>query len=82
MFSFVFPLLFVCFPKSCLTALNVLSVAEIEEREPLDLEVHYMGESREGELLTVLHAREGSVSYMKILNGSGRAVFEMKLSFR
>ena len=63
-------------------ALNVLSVAEIEEREPLDLEVHYMGESREGELLTVLHAREGSVSYMKILNGSGRAVFEMKLSFR
>ena len=63
-------------------ALNVLSVKEIEEREPLDLEVHYMGESMEGELLSILHAREGDASYMKIQKENGRAVFEMKLTFK
>jgi len=62
-------------------ALNVLSVKEIEEREPLDLEVHYMGESMEGQTLSVLHAKDNGTSYMKIQNEEGRAVFEMKLSF-
>ena len=62
-------------------ALNVLSVKEIEEREPLDLEVHYMGESMEGELLTIKHARKEDCSYMKILKENDKAVFELKLSF-
>ena len=63
-------------------ALNVLSVKEIEEREPLDLEVHYMGESMEGQTLSVRHAKVDGASYMKIFNEDERAVFEMKLTFR
>ena len=63
-------------------ALNALDVATLEAREPLDLEVHYLGESMEGQTLCVLHAEIDGASYMKIQDENGRAVFEMKLVFR
>lgn len=62
-------------------ALNVFNVSELEKCEPLDLEMHYLGESIENQTLSVFYAKVNNASFMKIQDETGRQVFEMKLSF-
>ena len=64
------------------TALDVFPNDFLLAHEPLELEVHFLGESREGQTLSVCRADlNGALgSYVKIAE-SGRPVFEMKIVF-
>lgn len=59
-------------------ALNVFSVEDLEQCVPSEMEVHFLGESREGEVLRIFRADHNGATYMKILEGI-RTVFEMKM---
>ena len=60
-------------------ALNVFSASDLELCIPSELEVHYLGESEEGQTLKVFRADHNGATYMRILDENDRAVFEMKL---
>ncbi len=62
-------------------ALNVFPEEFLLSHEVTDLEVHYTGESKEGQTLKILKADKENASYIKIKE-SGRFVFEMKISFK
>lgn len=59
-------------------ALNVFSVEDLAVCTPSELEVHFLGESLEGQVLTVFRAEHNGATYMKIQEGD-RSVFEMKI---
>lgn len=61
-------------------ALNVFTTEFLENNEIKDLEVHYTGESKEGQTLKILKAQVASATYIQITE-SDRVVFEMKISF-
>ena len=63
-------------------SLNVFSAADIELCIPSMLEVHFLGETREGQEVTVYRADKRGATYMKIEDESGRLVFEMKLKMK
>lgn len=60
--------------------MNVFSDDFIESNEPKDLEVHYTGESKEGQILRVYCKQLGG-AYVIRIKESERFVFEMKVSF-
>ncbi|MBR3700434.1 MAG: hypothetical protein IKM96_01725 [Clostridiales bacterium] len=61
-------------------ALNVFTEEYLLSHEPDELEVHYTGESKEGQTLKILKADKEDGTYIKIKE-SDRSVFEMKISF-
>ena len=63
-------------------SLNVFSAADIELCIPSMLEVHFLGETREGQEVTVYRADKRGATYMKIEDETGRQVFEMKLKMK
>ena len=60
-------------------ALNVFSAADLELCIPSALEIHYLGESKEGQVLRVFRAEHNGATYMRIVDETDRPVFEMKL---
>ena len=60
-------------------ALNVFSASDLELCIPSELEVHYLGESEEGQTMRVFRADHNGATYMRILDENDRDVFEMKL---
>lgn len=62
-------------------ALNVFSDDFLQNNEIKEVELHYMGESREGELLEIFHKQvNDSVHFCQIRCGE-RTVFEMSILF-
>lgn len=61
-------------------ALSVFSDDFLQTHEPKSLEVHYTGESREGQLLRVFSRTDGGTTFVGIREG-GRQVFEMRAEF-
>lgn len=59
-------------------ALNVFSVDDLEMCTPSELEVHFLGESLEGQTVRIFRAEHNGATYMKIME-SERIVFEMKM---
>lgn len=59
-------------------ALNVFNVNDLEMCTPSELEVHFLGESLEGQTLHIYRAEHNGATYMKIME-SDRMVFEMKM---
>ncbi len=62
-------------------ALDLFSVDELCSKEVSGMEVHYIGECREGEKLTCNRCDEGNKSFITI-NKEGKKTFEMKVTFR
>jgi acyl-ACP thioesterase len=60
-------------------ALNVFSASDLELCIPSALEIHYLGESKEGQIMKVFRANHNGATYMRILDETDRPVFEMKL---
>ena len=60
-------------------ALNVFSASDLELCIPSALEIHYLGESKEGQIMRVFRANHNGATYMRILDEADRPVFEMKL---
>ena len=60
-------------------ALNVFSASDLELCIPSALEIHYLGESKEGQIMRVFRANHNGATYMRILDETDRPVFEMKL---
>ena len=60
--------------------LNVFSDDFIESHEVQNLEVHYTGESKEGQTLRIYRKEENGAYIIKIKE-SDRFVFEMKINF-
>lgn len=63
-------------------ALNVFSAADLELCIPSMLELHFMGETREGQEVKIFRADKMGATYMKIEDDSGRQVFEMKVKMK
>ena len=61
-------------------ALNVFDDAFLQKNEVKDLEVHYTGESTEGQNLAIFRHTEGNATFIAIQE-SDRCVFEMKIQF-
>lgn len=59
-------------------ALNVFSIDDLEQCMPSKLEVHFLGESLEGQTLRIYRAEYNGATYMKIMEGE-RKVFQMKM---
>ena len=62
-------------------ALNVFTDDFLLAHDPDTLEVHYTGESKEGQTLRV-YSRTKDASTQIIIKESERSVFEMKISFK
>ena len=62
-------------------ALDLFTVDELCQREAEDIEVHYIGECREGEELTCNRTDVGKTSYLWIVKDNKKA-FEMKIEFK
>lgn len=62
-------------------ALNVFSYDFLQSHDVQSIEVHYAGESREGQILRVYRHDEANGSLI-IIRESGRTVFKMKIIFR
>ena len=62
-------------------ALSVFTDDFLQAHELSDIEVHYTGESKEGQTLRVFKKTDGATSFMQIKE-SDRVVFEMKAVFR
>ena len=60
-------------------ALNVFTASDLELCIPSALEIHYLGESKEGQTLRIFRADHNGATYMRILDETDRPVFEMKL---
>lgn len=63
-------------------SLNVFSASDLELCIPSMLEVHFLGETREGQEVTIFRADKMGATYMKIEDDSGRQVFEMKVKMK
>ncbi len=63
-------------------SLNVFSASDIELCIPSMLEVHFLGETREGQEVAVFRADKMGATYMKIEDDTGRLVFEMKIKMK
>lgn len=61
-------------------ALNIFDEQFLLDHEPSELEVHYTGESKEGQVLRVYSRLEGE-SYYIAIKETERSVFEMKIKF-
>lgn len=61
-------------------ALNIFDTDFLLSHEPKNLEVHYNGESKEGQILKIYSKRIDGAWYIKITE-SERNVFEMKIDF-
>ena len=61
-------------------ALNVFSNDFLLTHEPKSLEVHYNGESREGQTLKIFSRKKDGATYIRIKE-SDRNIFEMKIEF-
>lgn len=62
-------------------ALNVFSVEDLEQCVPSEMEIHFLGESKEGMHLRIFRAEHNGATYMKIVEGE-RPVFEMKMRMK
>ena len=62
-------------------ALNVFTDDFLLAHEPESLEVHYTGESKEGQTLRV-YSKTNDSSTQIIIKESDRSVFEMKIVFQ
>ena len=60
-------------------ALNVFNATDLELCMPSTLEIHYLGESKEGQTMRVFRADLKGATYVRILDETDRPVFEMKL---
>ena len=63
-------------------ALNVFSSEDLELCVPSMLEVHFMGETHEGQEVKIFRADKMGATYMKIEDDEGRQVFEMKIKMK
>ena len=63
-------------------SLNVFSASDLELCIPSMLEVHFLGETREGQEVKIFRADKMGATYMKIEDDSGRQVFEMKVKMK
>lgn len=63
-------------------ALNVFSATDLELCIPAMLELHFMGETREGQEVKIFRADKMGATYMKIEDDTGRQVFEMKIKMK
>ena len=63
-------------------SLNVFSASDLELCIPSMLEVHFMGETHEGQEVRVFRADKMGATYMKIEDDAGRQVFEMKIKMK
>ena len=63
-------------------SLNVFSASDLELCIPSMLEVHFLGETREGQEVTIFRADKMGATYMKIEDDTGRQVFEMKIKMK
>ena len=63
-------------------SLNVFSSEDLELCIPSMLEVHFMGETHEGQEVKVFRADKMGATYMKIEDDEGRQVFEMKVKMK
>jgi acyl-ACP thioesterase len=63
-------------------SLNVFSASDLELCIPSMLEVHFLGETREGQEVTIFRADKMGATYMKIEDDTGRQVFEMKVKMK
>lgn len=63
-------------------SLNVFSASDLELCIPSMLEVHFLGETREGQEVTIFRADKMGATYMKIEDDMGRQVFEMKIKMK
>jgi acyl-ACP thioesterase len=63
-------------------ALNVFSAADLELCIPAMLELHFLGETREGQEVKIFRADKMGATYMKIEDDTGRQVFEMKTKMK
>lgn len=61
-------------------ALNVFDDEFLQSSDATELEVHYLGESHEGQTLRVFRRDENDTTFVAIQE-SGRTVFEMKIKF-
>ena len=61
-------------------ALNVFDDEFLRTHDVSEMEMHYTGESREGQVLRVFRHDEGTCTFIAIQE-SGRTVFEMKIKF-
>ena len=61
-------------------AMDLFTVDELCEKDPFVMEVHYIGECREGEKLICQRADAENKSFINI-SKDGKKVFEMKISF-
>ena len=62
-------------------ALNVFDDDFLQANEVAEIEVHYTGESREGQMLRVFRHDENDATFIAIQE-SERTVFEMKIKFQ
>lgn len=62
-------------------AMDLFSVDELCKREVTFIQVHYIGECREGEKLTCNRVDDGNVSYLSVVKENKKA-FEMKIEFK
>ncbi|MCF0222959.1 MAG: acyl-ACP thioesterase [Fibrobacter sp.] len=63
-------------------SMNVFSSSDLELCLPSMLEVHFLGESLEGQMLKVYRADKKGATYMKIEDEAKRQVFEMKIKMK
>lgn len=63
-------------------SLNVFSSEDLELCIPSMLEVHFMGETHEGQEVRIFRADKMGATYMKIEDDAGRQVFEMKIKMK
>lgn len=61
-------------------ALNIWTDDFLKANDAEEIEVHYTGESKEGQELCILKAEKDKSTYVKIMEGE-RQVFEMKITF-
>ena len=61
-------------------ALNVFTDDFLLAHEPKELEVHYTGESKEGQTLRIYSKTEENTTLV-VIKESERSVFEMKIEF-
>lgn len=62
-------------------ALNVFSDDFLQKNEIKEIELHYMGESREGELLEIFHKKVDDSTHFCQIRCGERKVFEMSILF-
>ena len=67
--------------SACNILLNVFSDDFLQKNEIKEIELHYMGESREGELLEIFHKQVDDSTHFCQIRCGERKVFEMSILF-